>query len=536
MIEGYSDARIFFCRRHGCYIGMSLNPLNEYRSPMNSKLKRLSLAVIMSISAIGAASPASAAFVYRHYVLGMTASPSNASQDAAANLVVSLLGVTLPEGLVNSPYGYDLNQLLTVTGDSALSTTDVSWSLSSGALPQGLILGANGVVSGTPTTQTMGSSFKVLATYKTKSGQQAYSIVVHGQNLEVTKITAGTSHTCAVTTTGGVKCWGFNRFGELGNNSTLDSATPVDVVGLSAGVVGLSAGSDHTCALTSAGAVTCWGYNYFGQLGNNTTTHSSVPVGVYGLTSGVATISAGNSHVCAVTSSGGAKCWGYNAYGQLGNNSAINGLIPGDVQGLISGVASVEAGGYSTCAVTISGGAKCWGVNWYGQLGTNSTTDSLVPTDVMGLTSGVTRVSVGELNACAVTVAGGLKCWGDNSSGQLGTNTTNNSLVPTDVLGLASGVASVELGTVHMCAVTVAGGLKCWGDNSSGQLGTNTTANSFVPADVLGLTSGVVSVSAGDAHTCAVTTGGARCWGLNRKGQLGNNSTVDSLSPVGVLK
>jgi alpha-tubulin suppressor-like RCC1 family protein len=146
-------------------------------------------------------------------------------------------------------------------------------------------------------------------------------------------ISAGVHHTCAVTSTGGVKCWGPNAKGQLGNNSTTNSPVPVDVTGLSSGVVAVAAGYYHTCAVTSTGGVKCWGYNAKGQLGNNSTTDSLVPVDVTGLSSGVVAVAAGDNHTCAVTSTGGVKCWGNNAYSQLGNNSTTYSPVPVDVMG-----------------------------------------------------------------------------------------------------------------------------------------------------------------------------------------------------------
>ena len=204
-------------------------------------------------------------------------------------------------------------------------------------------------------------------------------------NFEATQISAGGGHTCAVTTAGGAKCWGDNGYGRLGDGTTTSRTTPVDVVGLTSGVAQISAGRNHTCAVTTAGGAKCWGYNGHGRLGDGTTTNRTTPVDVVGLTAGVAQISGGLYHTCAVTTAGGAKCWGNNGFGRLGDGTTTNRTTPVDVVGLTSGVAQISASFRQTCVVTTAGGAKCWGANEYGQLGDGTTTNRNTPVDVTGL-------------------------------------------------------------------------------------------------------------------------------------------------------
>jgi len=343
-------------------------------------------------------------------------------------------------------------------------------------------------------------------------------------------ISVGIDHACALTIGGGVKCWGLNSSGQLGDGSTANSPVPVDVTGLSSGVAAISAGHDHTCAVTTAGGAKCWGNNAEGELGDGSTANSPVPVDVTGLSSGVAAISAGYDYTCAVTTGGGAKCWGYNGWGRLGDGTETNNsTTPVDVSGLSSGVASISAGGGHTCAVTTGGCAKCWGYNGEeGQLGIGSTSPaySTTPVDVSGLSSGVAEISAGGEHTCALTTGGGMKCWGYNGYGALGDGTTENRLTPVTVSGLSSGVASISSGFWHTCAVIAAGEGKCWGQTATGTV---------IPVGVTGLPSGVDSISA-DGHTCAVTTAGrAYCWGSNPFGELGNGTTTDSSAPVNVI-
>jgi alpha-tubulin suppressor-like RCC1 family protein len=321
----------------------------------------------------------------------------------------------------------------------------------------------------------------------------------------------------------------------------------------------ITAGAYHTCALSTTGTVYCWGDNVEGQLGNNSTTESNVPVqvaglGGTGLLSGIASIAAGQYHTCALSATGAVYCWGYNDLGQLGNNST-NSHVPVQVEGvggsgLLSGIASIAAGWDHTCALTATGAVYCWGWNNYGQLGNNSTTESNVPVQVegvggSGLLSGIASIAAGELHTCAVSTTGAVYCWGYNDLGQLGNNSTTNSHVPVQVegvggSGLLSGIASIAAGELHTCAVSTTGAVYCWGYNYSGQLANNSYTDSHVPVQVegvggSGLLSGIASISAGDDHTCALSaTGRIDCWGFNGEGNLGNNSTTYSYVPIEV--
>ena len=350
-----------------------------------------------------------------------------------------------------------------------------------------------------------------------------------------TAIETGFDHSCALTTAGGVKCWGSNEWGQLGDGTTTTRLTPVDVVGLTSGVAAISAGGDHTCALTTAGGVKCWGRNRHGQVGDGTWTNRFLPVDVSGLTSGVAAISAGSNHTCALTTAGGVKCWGWGEFGELGDGTGNRHHTPVDVSGLTSGVAAISAGHNVTCAITTMGGMRCWGDNFNGQLGDGTNVGRLTPVDVSGLTSGVTSMSVGLGQTCAVTSAGGAKCWGYNHFGELGDGTTTDRLTPVDVSGLTSGVATISGNEFHTCAVTTAGGAKCWGFNGTGAVGDGTLHRRLTPVDVNGLTSGVATISTGVQFTCALkTAGAATCWGSGFNGQLGDGSTDLQLLPVDV--
>ena len=348
----------------------------------------------------------------------------------------------------------------------------------------------------------------------------------------VTQVAAASDHTCALTASGGVQCWGSNNLGQLGNGSATSSQIPVPVSGLSSGVVAIATAASSTCALTTSGGVECWGSNAQGQLGNGSTTDSSTPVPVTGLGSGVAAITVGAGHACAVTTLGAVNCWGLNASGQLGNNSLTNSSVPVVVNGFTGGAIAVAAGANHTCALTTSGAVRCWGSNAAGQVGNGSTTNTQIPVLVSGLSSGIASIAAGNSRSCALTLAGGVQCWGGDSAagGPLPQSST-----PAAVSGLASGITSIALGGSHICAVTASGGVQCVGRNNLGQLGNNSTTDSLAPVTPIGLGSNAASVVAGTDDSCALTTfGEVECWGGNSAGQLGNNSTTQSSVPVWV--
>ncbi len=370
------------------------------------------------------------------------------------------------------------------------------------------------------------------------SDTTAYATLESTKLAGIQAVGLGETHSCALTDTGVVKCWGDNEYGQLGNGTTTGSTTPVDVVDLDTIVVAIAVGESHTCALTNAGAVKCWGRGDSGQLGDGILDDSARPVDVVGLSSGVTAISAGYDHSCAVTAGGGVKCWGGNEYGHLGDGTLDDRSTPVDVDGLSSGVADIGSGLWLNCALTTTGGVKCWGLGGDGQLGNGDDEPSLSPVNVSGLTTGVTSIAVGALHVCALTTGGGVKCWGNGVNGQLGNGNDENSLTPVDVSGLTSGVALLNAGDSHSCVLTSDGDAKCWGFNGSGELGNGATApKETTPVDVLGLGDDVTLLSLGSDHSCALTsTGGLQCWGANEFGELGNGTTDDSLTPVDVVE
>ena len=364
-------------------------------------------------------------------------------------------------------------------------------------------------------------------------------------------VSTGSVHACVLTAGGDVKCWGFNGTGMLGDGTKADRKKPVSVTGLPRGIADVQAAWDHTCALTSGGGVKCWGHNGDGELGDGTKIQRLQPVGVTGLNSGVQAISLGFDSGCALTTGGGVKCWGYNGNGQLGDGTRSTRKNPVDVFGLTSGVAAIAAGWDHTCALLNSGGVECWGNNAHGEIGDGTHTDALKPVAVSGLSSGVAAVSAGLDHTCALLNTGSVKCWGNNATGELGDGTSNSHKKPVSVFGL-SNAASISAGANHTCAVTTSGGAKCWGNNASGELGDGTTTTRFNPTNVYRSTGGIDMISAGGwkgaGLTCLLTTSGAvKCFGANHGvhglepidshgGQIGDGTTIDRHIPITVRK
>jgi alpha-tubulin suppressor-like RCC1 family protein len=322
--------------------------------------------------------------------------------------------------------------------------------------------------------------------------------VLAGKTL--TQITVSFAHTCALDSTGAAYCWGWNLTGQLGDGSTGGSSSvpvAVDTSGVLAGktLTQITAGLYHTCVLDSTGAAYCWGANWYGELGRNNT-NSGVPVAVD--TSGVLAgktltqITAGNSDsTCALDSTGAAYCWGDNPYGELGDGSTTDSSVPVavDTSGVLAGktLTRITTGFYDTCAVDSTGAAYCWGFNNDGELGDGNTTDSSVPVavDASGVLAGkaLTQIAVSN-HMCALDLAGAAYCWGYNGDGDLGDGNTTDSSVPVavDASGVLAGKALTQIAVSnHTCALDLAGAVYCWGRNDSGELGDDSTTMSDVP-------------------------------------------------------
>ncbi len=335
-------------------------------------------------------------------------------------------------------------------------------------------------------------------------------------------LSTGADHTCAVSYDGVLKCWGSNGGGKLGLRSSgapVLTSSPVAVADSGFRYVSVVAALAHTCGITSSGAVRCWGTGQNGRLGDGAQTNRFVPVQVVGLSSSMEAVSARGAHSCALTSGGTVYCWGYNEFGQLGNNTTIQSLVPVAVSGLTSSVVSIANGTNHSCALTTAGGVKCWGSNQHGRLGIGSTIDQRTPQDVVGLTEGVVSLVSGDAHSCALLSAGTVKCWGNGNLGRLGTGVSDHQHVPADVVGLGGFATEIFAGHEHTCARLSGGVLKCWGSNAHRQIGDGSNVDRYLPVVVTASISGLTEFSTGHQHSCGMTnTHRMVCWGTRALG------------------
>jgi alpha-tubulin suppressor-like RCC1 family protein len=356
-------------------------------------------------------------------------------------------------------------------------------------------------------------------------------------------VAVGPDHACAIVA-GAVECWGANTHGQLGDGTRTGRLEAVTVLAAPggapiSGVSGIAAGSGFSCALFAGGTVECWGAGGFGQLGNGGRADSAVPVVVTGITTAVS-LSTGTSHACVVLASGAVACWGRNQHGQLGDGTLVNRKRPVAVRG-ISGARTVAAGGAHSCAMYGADSlVRCWGLNSSGQLGTGNYRDArrAVPTR---LPSGTIALAAGGAHTCAVVLEDTwlgtyqmLYCWGRNDAGQVNP-TTRAARVPVPTLNeLVYNVGTIAAGDRHTCATWV-NGTSCWGANASGQVGNGSRSKTGqVPTPTLGT---VAAVAAGGATSCAFDSNDAYraavwCWGANGAGQVGDGTTAMRMLPT----
>jgi YVTN family beta-propeller protein len=470
--------------------------------------------------------------------------PNNGSNtlaviDTASNAVVAIVAVgSSPRAVAVNPSGaraYVTNYLSGTLSVIDTGTNTVIGTVAVGSYPAGVstdpagtnvyvVNGSSPVSSSVSVIDTANHAVVATVPVARDSYPKAIGQFIGGQGPPPSasavagpalQVAAGGGHTCAVVAGGGVKCWGANRDGQLGNSSYASSNRPVDVVGLSFPAASVATGTAHSCAVSTAGAVRCWGGG------------RSTPVDLVGLSSGVATVAAGWHHSCALTTSGSVWCWGNNNKGQLGDGT-FSGRGDARLAFGLSGVVGIAVGPETSAAVTGDGRVKSWGLirqdiecaggmNIPGNCGPKPVT-STIPTDAPSVLRGVTAVSLFSSydQACGLGPGGRVWCWDYGLSSS-----------PAEVDALAGGATAISVGGSGTCVLVSGGNALCSGFFNNWDRPTT---------PVLGLPSGLIGITAGASHACALTaTGEVMCWGRNENGQLGDGTTLDRSTPVTVI-
>jgi alpha-tubulin suppressor-like RCC1 family protein len=328
--------------------------------------------------------------------------------------------------------------------------------------------------------------------------------------------------------------WGYNYYGQLGDNTTSTRSSPVTTVAGGTNWRQVAGGGIHTAAIKTDGTLWTWGYNGYGQLGNNTTSTRSSPVTTVAGGTNWRQVACGYSHTAAIKTDGTLWTCGYNGYGQLGNNTNTNRSSPVTTAGGGTNWRQVAAGYFHTAAIKTDGTLWTWGLNGHGQLGDNTTSTRLSPVTTVAGGTNWKQVAGGGAHTAAIKTDGTLWTWGYNLYGQLGDNTLTNRSSPVTTAGGGTDWKQVACGTFDLtAAVKTDGTLWTWGWNGDGQLGDNTTSTRLSPVTTVGGGTNWKQVAGGGSHAAAIKTDGTLwTWGYNLYGQLGDNTLTNRSSPA----
>ena len=355
---------------------------------------------------------------------------------------------------------------------------------------------------------------------------------------QVASLALGDGFSCALLGDGHVDCWGGNWTGQVGDGTYTGRAVPTPVVGL-AGVKQIAVGEFHACALMPDTTVMCWGHNDSGQLGDGSFDPHSEPRPVASgfdtaagralptpLT-GVVGLTGGSRHTCAVMADGGIRCWGSNQFKQLGDNVDTTDHTTPFTMTLpvaMMGATAVTAGDVHTCAIDKNSKAWCWGSNNDGQLGVKDAVPMLtaVPTAVVGLDGQVIdQLVTVDSFTCAHATSNQVWCWGFNSDGELGKDKDYSFDYTTPQLIQNLAFKKIATGSVHACGLTTGGLVLCWGGNYLGQTSTEVYEGLALKTQVN--VTGAIDIAVGGGHSCAILGDKTvQCWGDGREGELGN--------------
>jgi alpha-tubulin suppressor-like RCC1 family protein len=351
------------------------------------------------------------------------------------------------------------------------------------------------------------------------------------------QITSGNFHAAAIDKNGRAWAWGNNGQGQLGDNTITTRGTPVSVLGGVKTFCLISAGNAFSVAIEKNGRVWGWGNNFYGQLGDGTSVSKRTPVSVGGTTKTFCEIATSKQHhTVAIDRNGRAWGWGWNVYGQLGDNTGTSRLTPVSVVGAVKTFCKIAAGFYFTVALDKNGRAWGWGYNANSQLGDNSTTQRLTPVSVLGATKTFCKIAAGAQHTVAITRTGRAWAWGDNQQGQLGDGTEFGSRrTPVSVAGAVKTFCDIKAGESHTLALDKNGNVWAWGTYTNGRLGNNTGNATCTPLSVRGTTRTFCQIgSLSDTNLVIDKNGRAWGWGPNSNGQIGDNTATTRHTPVSV--
>jgi alpha-tubulin suppressor-like RCC1 family protein len=332
-------------------------------------------------------------------------------------------------------------------------------------------------------------------------------------------VASGDGHSCAVLSSGLARCWGRNSDGELGSNGGLTDGSPLEVVDVSA-AGSVFATATRACVHETPDAVRCFGGSSNSVLGDGSVSDRNTAQIINAVVTAPTAIAIGGSHSCAISGAAELFCWGSNSGGKLGNGTTTN-TLTATASTAAAMPTSIAAGDTHTCAVDNTGALLCWGEGTQGQLGDGTATDTGAGAAVATGISNPVSVALGSAHSCAALGGGTVSCWGRNTLGQVGTDSVEDVvLAPATVAGLDS-VVEVASDSDFTCARKSDGTVWCWGENDDGELGAGLAEEfSEVPVQVSGV-SGAVAISAGGDHACAaLDTGTVSCWGDNTESQL----------------
>ena len=338
---------------------------------------------------------------------------------------------------------------------------------------------------------------------------------------------------------GNLWTWGFNSYGQLGINNTIDRSTPVTTFAGGTNWKQVNGGGYHNAAIKTDGTLWTWGENYSGNLGVNVagaTAHRSTPVTTFAGGTNWKQVSCGKYHTSAIKTDGTLWTWGYNYYGELGVNDAgptTHRSTPVTTFAGGTNWKQVSCGGDSTTAIKTDGTLWTWGFNSYGQLGINNTIDRSTPVTTFAGGTNWKQVNGGGYHNAAIKTDGTLWTWGDNNDGRLGDNTTITRSTPVTTFAGGTNWKQVDCGNFHTAAIKTDGTLWTWGRNSYGQLGDNTATNRSTPVTTFAGGTNWKQVACGQQFIAAIKTDGTLwTWGRNTFGQLGDNTATNRSTPV----